>query len=475
MRNHIHSADSQRCHDDNSDSHDDNNDSNSFLQPDISIVMQENTHSITIDILDMLFIAFLDECEKHHGITPIGRGHSGLQLRIPYTSPSEEEQYGSLSLTFYPTTSRLMVQGTSYLLWVEEHLPVIYGNAETRYLADISSWRSLALHRGIGIKRDSRHRRDRHNNSISVSNTRSDSDRVLHCPADCRHSATASVADCTGTITASITEGCRHDNPSPKAPMEARGLMIPSPKLRVAATRLTLQSIWPLMVAHRMVSNPAHQLLRFAANLLTAASRPAIHLPYQPRAVPSLQPRLPHPVVVVALSVAFHLPHPLMEAPRLAPRPHHQGRLTSPSPSLPWAPPRNTPAHQENVTTQINLERNLRIRRLINLSLNATLLNRIVTWIVFEMVKLHQIWYDAHCAWPGYTSRVLVSMPSMWVYGRVNIVVDCQWYCHPYRMQSVDWSLVWITCMLMRRRSWLRSITWRRKWQPEAESSPFGR
>ena len=213
LLNHIHSADSQRCNDDNSDSHDDNSDSHSFLQPDISIVMRENTDSITIDILDMLFLAFLDECEKHHGITPIDRGHSGLQLRFPYTSPGDEEQYGSLSLTFYPTTSRLLVQGTSYLLWVEEHLPVIYGNAETRYLADISSWRSLALHRGIGIKRDSRHRRDRRNNCISVSNTRCDSDRVLHCPADRRDSATASDADCTGTITASITEGCRHDNP----------------------------------------------------------------------------------------------------------------------------------------------------------------------------------------------------------------------------------------------------------------------
>ena len=150
MLNHIHSADSQRCRDDDSDSHDDISDSHSLLQPDISIVVRENTDSITIDILDMLFLAFLDECEKHHGIAPIDRGHSGLQLWFPYTSPSDEEQYGSLSMTFYPTTSRPLVQGTSYLLWVEEHLPVIYDKAETRYLADIGSWRSLALHRGIG-------------------------------------------------------------------------------------------------------------------------------------------------------------------------------------------------------------------------------------------------------------------------------------------------------------------------------------
>ena len=175
------------------------------------------------------------------------------------------------------------------------------------------------------------------------------------------------------------------------------------------------------MFAHRMASNPAPQMLRFAAHLLTAAPRPAIHLSYPPTAVPSLQPRLPHPVVVVALSLASHLPHPLMEAPRLAPSPHHQGLPTY----LPWAPPKNDPAHQENVKTQRNLETNLRIRRLINLNLNNTPLSCIATWIVFEKVKLNQIWHAANCVWPGHTSRVLVSMPSIWVYGRVKIVVDC--------------------------------------------------
>ena len=196
-------SDSQQCHDENSDSY-------SHIQSDISIVMRENTDSITIGILDMLFLVFLGECEEHHGIAAIDRGHSGLQFRFPYTSPFDQKQYGSLSLTFYPPTSRLLVQGTSYLLWMEEHLPAIYGEAETRYLADISSWRSLALHRGIGIKRDSRHRRDRR----QISNTHG-TDTVLLCTFDCRDSASAAtpVADSAGTITASPADSYHHDAP----------------------------------------------------------------------------------------------------------------------------------------------------------------------------------------------------------------------------------------------------------------------
>ena len=46
-------------------------------------------------------------------------------------------------------------------MWVEEHLPIIFNEAESRYTADIGHWRTLALRRGIGLRRDSRQRRDR--------------------------------------------------------------------------------------------------------------------------------------------------------------------------------------------------------------------------------------------------------------------------------------------------------------------------
>ena len=123
--------------------------------PDVSLLTRENTFSVTIDITDLMFLAFQEECERHHDTRPIDRGQHGVQYRFSYMSPNDTVSYGSLSLTFYPTTSRLLVQGTSYLLWVEEHLPTIYHQAECRYMKDLGSWRALARKRGIGIRRDS--------------------------------------------------------------------------------------------------------------------------------------------------------------------------------------------------------------------------------------------------------------------------------------------------------------------------------
>ena len=45
--------------------------------------------------------------------THVDRGVNGQQLRFPYTCPGESEHHCSNSLTFYPTTSRLLVQGSS--------------------------------------------------------------------------------------------------------------------------------------------------------------------------------------------------------------------------------------------------------------------------------------------------------------------------------------------------------------------------
>ena len=122
----------------------------------MSLQTKQNTFSITIDITDLMFLVILSECETHHGVSPIDRGVNGQQLRFPYTSPGEPEHYGSISLTFYPTTSRLLVQGSSYLLWVNEHLPAICKQAEHRYMQDASSWTALDRRRGIGLKRDGR-------------------------------------------------------------------------------------------------------------------------------------------------------------------------------------------------------------------------------------------------------------------------------------------------------------------------------
>ena len=124
--------------------------------PNVHMAVRENSFSVTIDILDIMFLAFLEECENYYGISPVNRGHSGLQFRFDYTSPCDSEIYGTISLTFYPSTSRLLVQGTSYLLWIDEHLPIVYQRAEDRYQRDVGTWRVLTRRRGIGVKRNSR-------------------------------------------------------------------------------------------------------------------------------------------------------------------------------------------------------------------------------------------------------------------------------------------------------------------------------
>ena len=110
----------------------------------------ENTQSVTIDITDTMFLVIFEESEGHHSTKPIDHGHHGLQLRAPYVSPSDQTQYGNISLTFYPSTSRLLVQGSSYMLWVEEHLPLIYHSAEAKYFENALKWCNLATEQHIG-------------------------------------------------------------------------------------------------------------------------------------------------------------------------------------------------------------------------------------------------------------------------------------------------------------------------------------
>ena len=122
----------------------------------ISLSTKENTLSVTIDIVDVMLLVFIEECKAYHGVSPTHRGQHGLQLYFAYTSPDDSETYGSISLTFYPTTARLLVQGSSYLLWVDEHMPVICARAEHNFMENASRWNGITKRLGIGLKRDSR-------------------------------------------------------------------------------------------------------------------------------------------------------------------------------------------------------------------------------------------------------------------------------------------------------------------------------
>ena len=142
----------------------------------VSISTRENTFSVTIDITDVMFLAFIEVCEHHHDVKPIDRGQHGIQYRFSYTSPSDTDYYGTLSLTFFSTTSRLLVQGSSYLLWVEEHLPLIQQQAHARCIEDMGTWRATARRRGIGIRRNARASRRTRQQHAAIDEANQDND-----------------------------------------------------------------------------------------------------------------------------------------------------------------------------------------------------------------------------------------------------------------------------------------------------------
>ena len=171
--------------------HDDN--VSHMALPDLDFKIRENMMSVTIDVTDIMFLAFVEQCEHHYDIAPIDRGHHGLQFRFDYRSPNEDEHYGSISLTFYPSTARLHVQGSSYLLWVEEHLPSIYANTETRFSSQISKWAYLSRQRGIGWKRESRRQRSSVDLALTTSAAPSESPGPTPTAAVCMPAVTTSL------------------------------------------------------------------------------------------------------------------------------------------------------------------------------------------------------------------------------------------------------------------------------------------
>ena len=125
------------------------------LLPNITITIKDNICSTTIDIVDVMFHALLEHSIAYHGCLSdvVNRGHQGIQLKFPYISPTDSAPYGTISLTFYATTSRLLVQGSSYILWIEEHLPHIYSLAQSDFMDNASKWITQARKQGVGKNR----------------------------------------------------------------------------------------------------------------------------------------------------------------------------------------------------------------------------------------------------------------------------------------------------------------------------------
>ena len=202
---------------------------------DITLHTKENTFSVTIDITDIMFLVILSECESHHDVSPIDRGINGQQLRFPYTSPGESEHYGSISLTFYPTTSRLLVQGSSYLLWVDEHLPTICKQAELKYMQHASTWTASSRRRGIGLKREGHLTR----HSRSMRSSRSDD---ISNPTDLAHTSPIHISHPGDLAHTSVLLDVSGTSPATPSPVQAGDtpLLLPASGIEPTAESVQL-------------------------------------------------------------------------------------------------------------------------------------------------------------------------------------------------------------------------------------------
>jgi curved DNA-binding protein CbpA len=86
-----------------------------------------NLKSLTVIIHPNKGKAWLQACQQFYGQDTANQGVHGYQIKGPYISPDSRDHIGSISVTIYPEAKepKLLIQGTSYMLWKAEHLPQI--------------------------------------------------------------------------------------------------------------------------------------------------------------------------------------------------------------------------------------------------------------------------------------------------------------------------------------------------------------
>lgn len=104
-----------------------------------------NRCSLTLDTTEGLIETWIEACQSFYPDAAITQGDThGVQIKGPYYanmggSPCQQK-LGTISITLYSSTSRIHVQGSSYILWLEEHYPRLRGQVEAT-----TSKRGLAL------------------------------------------------------------------------------------------------------------------------------------------------------------------------------------------------------------------------------------------------------------------------------------------------------------------------------------------
>ena len=85
--------------------------------------IREKTQSVVVILNDSDVKYWIKICSRMYG-QPKDQGLNGLKF-TSFFELSDSEQYGSIHVTIYKTTHKVLVQGNSYLLWLDDHFPEI--------------------------------------------------------------------------------------------------------------------------------------------------------------------------------------------------------------------------------------------------------------------------------------------------------------------------------------------------------------
>ncbi|KAI8495381.1 hypothetical protein Bbelb_268360 [Branchiostoma belcheri] len=85
--------------------------------------VNQNEQSLTIFLPPNMSSSWLATCEEHYATRAIDRGKNGRHIKTSFIDAKSKEVVGSVSLTVYESTEKILVQGSAYLLWFLETFP----------------------------------------------------------------------------------------------------------------------------------------------------------------------------------------------------------------------------------------------------------------------------------------------------------------------------------------------------------------
>ena len=122
------------------------------------VCWRENLESFTMDLPIELYMVWVTVCQQfykecmYEPLINREANFNGLQLKFAFMG-EDDTPCGSVSLTFYKTTARVLVQGSSYLLWHSEHMGILTLLVDTEFQKKQQYWLKMAQEQRIGENR----------------------------------------------------------------------------------------------------------------------------------------------------------------------------------------------------------------------------------------------------------------------------------------------------------------------------------